>query len=85
MLTKMQKDFLNVRKTKMNLLSRIDTLQSKMTFFLDTENEEEYDKISDVIDSIFEKMFKCIDMFEQCYKTSYDNMETDWLINDKKF
>lgn len=85
MKTQLQKDFLEVRRIKESLLSKIDKLQSECNIAYELGNTDKGDKLDEAIEHAFSKMWNEIESFEQAYKTSYDNLETDWLINNKKF
>lgn len=85
MKTKLQKDFLEVRRIKETLLSQIDTMQGDCKIAFELGNNDRGNKLDDAIEYAYNKICKEQQSFEECYELSYNEMETDWLINNKKF
>lgn len=85
MYTQLQKDFLATRKSIDMLRSRIDKMQGECSIAYDLGNEEKAEQLDKSIEYGFEKIWNLEDSFSSQYKVSYYDIETDWLINGKKF
>lgn len=84
-MTQLQKDFLATRKSIDMLRARIDKMQGECSIAYDLGNEEKADQLDKSIEHAFEKIWKLEDSFSAQHKVAYYDIETDWLINGKKF
>ena len=85
MYTQLQKDFLATRKSIDMLRVRIDKMQGECSIAYDLGNEDKANQLDNSIEYAFEKIWKLEDAFSAQHKTAYYDIETDWLINGKKF
>lgn len=85
MYTQLQKDFLATRKSIDMLRSRIDKLQGECSIAYDLGFEDKAEQLENSINYAFDKIFNLEDSFSLQHKVDYYEIETNWLINGKKF